>query len=344
VQELVAEGAITRDEARTHPRRNIVTRALGIEPTVRVDSWNMPIIRGDRFVICSVGDVDEVADPDITAILLQHSDDPQAAADALVGAANGAGGRDNITVVIVDVLEGDDPPDPTEEFDVVPLWSDEVEPTGETQIVSDPPDDPDLDSDGDATGTDEPIGPPRLYDGGDDVEPVPGAVTPTLDLEASDAVDTSSDDASSGPRRGGRLVRFLLGLGVAAVVVLGFAILSAWARDGYFVAFDDAGSVVIYQGRSDGVLWFDPTVEAFGQYSREDLDDESVALVEAEPHFETQASAERFVAERLSTTTTSTTTTTTTTVAGTTTATPSTAPTDTTAPSGQPPSATTTSP
>ena len=40
---------ITRDEARTHPRRNIVTRALGIEPSVRVDSWSMPVIRGDRF-------------------------------------------------------------------------------------------------------------------------------------------------------------------------------------------------------------------------------------------------------------------------------------------------------
>ena len=62
VQELVAEGAITRAEARLHPRRNIVTRALGIEPGVRVDSWTMPIIRGDRFVLCSDGLVDEIDD------------------------------------------------------------------------------------------------------------------------------------------------------------------------------------------------------------------------------------------------------------------------------------------
>ena len=61
VQELVATGHITDDEARTHPRRNIVTRALGIDPTVRVDAWTLPLVRGDRFVLCSDGLVDEVA-------------------------------------------------------------------------------------------------------------------------------------------------------------------------------------------------------------------------------------------------------------------------------------------
>ncbi len=123
VQELVATGHIDEDEARVHPRRNIITRALGIEPDVRVDWWTLPLIRGDRFVLCSDGLVDEVADADITAILLDTAD-PQAAADALVDAANAAGGRDNITVIVVDVLDGDDPPDPTLEIDVVPTWAD----------------------------------------------------------------------------------------------------------------------------------------------------------------------------------------------------------------------------
>ena len=78
VQELVAEGAITRDEARTHPRRNIVTRALGIEPYVRVDSWTMPIIRGDRFVLCSDGLVDEVPTTRSSSRSLKdHPDDPE---------------------------------------------------------------------------------------------------------------------------------------------------------------------------------------------------------------------------------------------------------------------------
>ncbi|HSH10621.1 MAG TPA: Stp1/IreP family PP2C-type Ser/Thr phosphatase, partial [Ilumatobacter sp.] len=122
VQELVAEGAITSAEARLHPRRNIVTRALGIEPTVRVDSWTMPIFQRDRFVLCSDGLVDEIDDDQITEVVRAHPDDPAAAAQALVDAANAAGGRDNVTVVVVDVLEGEDPPAPTQEIDVIPVW------------------------------------------------------------------------------------------------------------------------------------------------------------------------------------------------------------------------------
>ena len=117
-------------------------------------------------------------------------------------------------------------------------------------------------------------------------------------------------------------------LGFAAVLILGFAILAAWARSGYFVAFNDDDQVVIYQGRQDSVLWFDPTQEAIGPYGRDELDDASIALVEERKEFESQASAEVFVAERLTptttepprsttrSTTTSATTTTTTTTAG----------------------------
>lgn len=108
VQELLATGHITEAEARAHPRRNIVTRALGIEPNVRVDSWMMPLVRGDRFVLCSDGLVDEVDDDEIHEIL-QRETQPQACADALVVAAIGHGGRDNVTVIVVDVLDGLDP-------------------------------------------------------------------------------------------------------------------------------------------------------------------------------------------------------------------------------------------
>ena len=104
-----------------HPRRNIVTRALGIEPCVRVDSWTMPIIRGDRFVLCSDGLVDEIdRRPDHRGRSRPIPTIPAPPRRRLVDAANDAGGRDNITVVVFDVLEGDDPPDPTEEFDVDP--------------------------------------------------------------------------------------------------------------------------------------------------------------------------------------------------------------------------------
>jgi hypothetical protein len=109
VQELLNTGHITEDEARHHPRRNIVTRALGIEPTVRVDSWLLPVVRGDRWVVCSDGLVDEVVDEEIHDIVA-GTDDPQAAAEALVAAALLNGGRDNVTVVVVDVVQGADPP------------------------------------------------------------------------------------------------------------------------------------------------------------------------------------------------------------------------------------------
>ena len=309
VQELVAEGAITRDEARTHPRRNIVTRALGIEPHVRVDSWTMPIIRGDRFVLCSDGLVDEITDEAISDILLEHADDPEAAAQALVDAANEAGGRDNITVVVVDVVEGDAPPDPTEEFDVVPVWHEgtDDEPTSETEIISDPPDHhddpPDHGDDGGEDAGEDADGDgrvPQLYDGGDDVTPAPGAAVPIVDPD-DDATPTGAPVPRR--RRLAGLARFILALGVAAVLILGFAILAAWARSGYFVAFDDDGQVVIYQGREDSVLWFDPTREAFGPF-RDELDDEKIAIVEEQPNFESQASAELFVSERLTPTTT----------------------------------------
>lgn len=124
VQELVSTGHITEAEARSHPRRNIVTRALGIEPHVRVDTWVLPFVQGDRFVLCSDGLVDEVDDEEI-AQLLEANASPQDAADALVAAANERGGRDNVTVVVVDVLEGSEPPIDSGDLDVDLDWVDE---------------------------------------------------------------------------------------------------------------------------------------------------------------------------------------------------------------------------
>ena len=104
VQELVNEGIITPEEARVHPRRNIVTRALGIDRSVVVDVFSHVVRTGDRIVLCSDGLVDEVSDADIAIVLGQHSD-PQDTAEALVMVANTAGGRDNTTVIVVDVLD-----------------------------------------------------------------------------------------------------------------------------------------------------------------------------------------------------------------------------------------------
>jgi PPM family protein phosphatase len=101
VEELVLAGSLTRDQARTHPRRNIVTRALGSEPAPTPDHWLLPAMAGDRYLLCSDGLFTELTDDRILQLLTDQ--DPQGAATALVAAAEDAGGHDNITVIVVDV-------------------------------------------------------------------------------------------------------------------------------------------------------------------------------------------------------------------------------------------------
>lgn len=103
VQALVNEGFISIAEARVHPRRNIVTRALGIEADVEVDISLIEVQHGDRFVLCSDGLVDEADDEEIDTVLYSH-ETPQMAAEDLVTLANDHGGRDNTTVIVVDVI------------------------------------------------------------------------------------------------------------------------------------------------------------------------------------------------------------------------------------------------
>ncbi len=101
VEELVLVGALTREQARTHPRRNIVTRALGSDPVLLPDHWLLPAVAGDRYLLCSDGLFSEL--PDESILDLVAVGDPGTAAAALVAAADEAGGRDNITVIVVDV-------------------------------------------------------------------------------------------------------------------------------------------------------------------------------------------------------------------------------------------------
>ena len=107
VQTLVDRGAITRAEARVHFQRNIVLRAMGIESWVDIDTFPMTVEDGDRFIMCSDGLVDEADDDEIeTEIRLSTS--VHDLADRLVDLANRNGGRDNITVVVVDFAVSDE--------------------------------------------------------------------------------------------------------------------------------------------------------------------------------------------------------------------------------------------
>lgn len=102
VQEMVDDGVLSAQDARFHPQRNVVTRALGGPGAVEPDLTLAPPQPSERWLVCSDGLTNELTDDEIAEVLRVETD-PQAAADRLVQAAVQAGGQDNVTVVVVDV-------------------------------------------------------------------------------------------------------------------------------------------------------------------------------------------------------------------------------------------------
>lgn len=98
---MLDAGELTPEEARSHPRRNVVTRALGTGGNAEAEYWMLPAEEGDRMLVCSDGLPSEVRDEAIVQIL-SEVENAQPAADALLQAALDNGGRDNISVVVVD--------------------------------------------------------------------------------------------------------------------------------------------------------------------------------------------------------------------------------------------------
>jgi protein phosphatase len=109
VQELVDSGRLSPDEAIGHPHRSVITRAVGTEPSVDVDTFTVELAVGDLYLLCSDGLTDMVADDVILAHALGAGREPKPVARALVDEANRAGGDDNITVVAFEIEEGDPP-------------------------------------------------------------------------------------------------------------------------------------------------------------------------------------------------------------------------------------------
>lgn len=102
VAAMVRSGSISPEEARIHPNRNVITRALGSDPGLEVDTYEYETLPGDRWLLCSDGLYGMVDDSAIEKIL-SEVEDPNRAAEMLVESANDAGGSDNITVIIIDV-------------------------------------------------------------------------------------------------------------------------------------------------------------------------------------------------------------------------------------------------
>ncbi len=100
VQELVDMGSISEEDAKHHPNLNIITRALGTDETVNADFFEFEVNPGDYILLCSDGLVNMVSDEDIYAVVTESAT-PGEACEKLIDMANEAGGRDNITIVII---------------------------------------------------------------------------------------------------------------------------------------------------------------------------------------------------------------------------------------------------
>jgi PPM family protein phosphatase len=228
VGELYREGRISAAEAQNHPQKNIVTRAVGIDRYVDVDEFQVLPRTGDRYLLCSDGLTDEVSEDDI-ADVLRRIDDPEEVARDLVRRANESGGRDNITIVVVDVVDGGlDPAAAAAAHRSLPDDDEFSEhPDQDTQSLLAVPDD-------------------RAHAQRDvvDTAPAPPPPEPEPDAEAS------------GPRV---ITVRSLAFVVAVVVLLGAGAFLAYryAQDTYHVGVE-GDDVVIYQGRPGGLLWFDP--------------------------------------------------------------------------------------
>jgi len=158
VAELVRSGKLSPEEAETHPQRSVITRALGTDPDVDVDTFSIETAPGDLFMLCSDGLTSMVEDDVLLQTIEKNRDNLQTAAKALIRAANKGGGEDNITVVFFEIGEdvgepleetaqypaltgdgdGELDEDTLDEFDGVPALDTMVVPPGEAEKVAQP--------------------------------------------------------------------------------------------------------------------------------------------------------------------------------------------------------------
>ncbi|MBV8303258.1 MAG: Stp1/IreP family PP2C-type Ser/Thr phosphatase [Acidimicrobiia bacterium] len=261
VEQLVREGQLTPEEAQVHPQRSIITRALGLDPEVEVDSWQLTPYRGDRFLLCSDGLTNEVSDDEIASTLRTVSE-PEEAARQLVQEARNHGGSDNITCVVVDVVDDDN----------------RVE-EASAALAADPPPPAAAAERAAAAGA----------VGEDASSRVPAR--PPVEPPARAASGAGAEKAR--PRRfTWRVFVFVF----AVVVVLGAAVVAVgwYARHTYYVGVDN-GQVAIFKGRPGGLLWFQPTLDRRTSLSLSDVPASSLPDVRAGREEATRAEAQRYV-------------------------------------------------
>jgi PPM family protein phosphatase len=222
VAELERSGQITPEAAEHHPQRSIITRALGPEPDVEVDTYTLAGRDGDVFLICSDGLTSMISDDEVASIL-RSAGSLDEAADGLVRAANQSGGKDNITVILFRLGEGELAAGDT---DVRAVPGDEDTIAGEIRAA-------DVQA---AAPAEEPLA--ALHDAPADATIVR---PPAPRTEAAGP----AAPAPRRRRRGRRVIGAMVTLLVFAAVLAGLYLLS---RQVYFVGTNDAGLVTVYRG------------------------------------------------------------------------------------------------
>jgi protein phosphatase len=222
VDELIRQGRLTPAEAQDHPQRSVITRALGPEPTVEVDTVSYPGSDGDVYLVCSDGLTTMVTEEQVAAILNGHSS-LHDAGEALLAAANEAGGRDNITVVLVrlESLSAEQPGAQPLEAPAVPVPTVAPTPPGAVQTATNPGD----------NGAGEPAG----------TATVTGVQRPVVALRPRRA------PTGGGGRRSRRRPRAGL---VVALIILGLLIGGGALaiQSVYFIGTNSRGFVTVYTG------------------------------------------------------------------------------------------------
>ena len=254
VQELVDDGQITAAQAAVHPQRHVLTRALGVEPSVDVDLIDISPRHGDRYILCSDGLPREASDDQIAAVLTRFAD-PVEAAKELVALAKSRGGNDNITVVVVDVVANDNTPDT---LIVLPGPPPSVRRTGRRNAPE-------------SVAVKE-VGATEAHDGGGEATtitavrygpgPMPAVPAPLPDEQIP---PPSVRLPAPPPKRvTWRVVSFV----VALCIVVGGAVacIGWYARSAYFVTLTNS-RITVFQGRPGGVLWFQPTLADRTRYT-----------------------------------------------------------------------------
>jgi protein phosphatase len=223
VQELIDVGQLSEAEADNHPQRHVLTRALGIDPEVDVDEIQVLPVKGDRYLLCSDGLPREISDDQVASILRRFAD-PKDAARELVAQARARGGNDNITVVVVDVVDDGD-----------------QAAAASAALAGDP-------------GVAIPHGAGRDADEEADARPRRARRLRWSTVRAGSAGPATAPKARA---INIRVVSFALAL--AALIGGAVGVIGWIARDNYYVGIA-GGQLTIYQGRPGGLLWFHPTV------------------------------------------------------------------------------------